>query len=204
VLVGSRHTARACGPRSTTLRCPGGRAWATRGGLQGLPRPRPASRGIGPSAAGQTPRRATTISTGQLLLQPRHRRCCACHGPATTRRGPHRAVPRQGDHREGLDLLLAAWPLVLQRLPDARLVVVGFGAWHPTAMRMTTALADNDLESGSRDRRTGPRRRAAREAAALPAHVPRLAEGRNPTAFPRRRARHGQACGVHRRLEHEE
>ncbi len=48
---------------------------------------------------------------------------------------------------KGLDLLLAAWPLVLQRLPDARLAVVGFGAWHPTAVRMTAALADGDLEA---------------------------------------------------------
>jgi glycosyltransferase involved in cell wall biosynthesis len=48
---------------------------------------------------------------------------------------------------KGLDLLLAAWPLVLQQLPDARLVVVGFGAWHPTAVRMTAALADNDLDA---------------------------------------------------------
>jgi glycosyltransferase involved in cell wall biosynthesis len=48
---------------------------------------------------------------------------------------------------KGLDLLLAAWPLVLQQLPDARLVVVGFGAWHSTAVQMTAALTDNDLGS---------------------------------------------------------
>ncbi len=46
---------------------------------------------------------------------------------------------------KGLDLLLAAWPLVLQRLPDARLVVVGFGAWHTTAVRMIDLLADGNL-----------------------------------------------------------
>ena len=48
---------------------------------------------------------------------------------------------------KGLDLLLAAWPLVLQRLPDVRLVVVGFGAWHPTAVRMTAALAESNLDA---------------------------------------------------------
>ena len=48
---------------------------------------------------------------------------------------------------KGLDLLLAAWPLVLQRVPNVRLVVVGFEAWHPTAVRMTAALADNDLKT---------------------------------------------------------
>jgi glycosyltransferase involved in cell wall biosynthesis len=47
---------------------------------------------------------------------------------------------------KGLDLLLAAWPLVLQRQPDAHLVVTGFGAWHTTAVRMTEALADGNLE----------------------------------------------------------
>src|SRR5205823_4537368 len=47
---------------------------------------------------------------------------------------------------KGPDLLLAAWPLVRRRVPDAQLVVAGFGAWHPTAVRMTAALARNDLE----------------------------------------------------------
>jgi glycosyltransferase involved in cell wall biosynthesis len=46
---------------------------------------------------------------------------------------------------KGLDLLLAAWPLVLQRQPDAHLVVTGFGTWHTTAVRMTEALAEGDL-----------------------------------------------------------
>jgi glycosyltransferase involved in cell wall biosynthesis len=48
---------------------------------------------------------------------------------------------------KGLDLLIAAWLLVLQRLPDARLVVAGFGAWHATAMRMTGGLAEGDLKT---------------------------------------------------------
>jgi glycosyltransferase involved in cell wall biosynthesis len=30
---------------------------------------------------------------------------------------------------KGVDLLLAAWPLVLERVPDAKLVIVGFGAF---------------------------------------------------------------------------
>ena len=30
---------------------------------------------------------------------------------------------------KGVDLLLAAWPLVLARVPRARLVVIGFGAY---------------------------------------------------------------------------
>jgi glycosyltransferase involved in cell wall biosynthesis len=46
---------------------------------------------------------------------------------------------------KGIDLLLAAWPLVLEREPRARLVVVGFGAFREGAERMTTALAAGDL-----------------------------------------------------------
>ena len=30
---------------------------------------------------------------------------------------------------KGIDLLIAAWPLVLEQVPRARLVVVGFGAY---------------------------------------------------------------------------
>ncbi|MBA3906398.1 MAG: glycosyltransferase family 4 protein [Pseudonocardiales bacterium] len=57
---------------------------------------------------------------------------------------------------KGLDLLLAAWPLVLQRQPDARLVVVGFGAWHPTAVRMAAALADRNLDAVREIAEEGP------------------------------------------------
>ena len=57
---------------------------------------------------------------------------------------------------KGLDLLLAAWPLVLQQLPDARLVVTGFGAWHPTAVLMAAALADGDVEAVREIAEEGP------------------------------------------------
>ena len=30
---------------------------------------------------------------------------------------------------KGLDLLFAAWPLVVDRVPDARLLVIGFGTY---------------------------------------------------------------------------
>lgn len=45
---------------------------------------------------------------------------------------------------KGIDLLLAAWPLVLAREPRARLVVVGFGAYRAAAERLLAALADGD------------------------------------------------------------
>jgi glycosyltransferase involved in cell wall biosynthesis len=46
---------------------------------------------------------------------------------------------------KGIDLLIAAWPLVLQRESRARLVVVGFGAYRDAVERMIAALADGDL-----------------------------------------------------------
>ena len=45
---------------------------------------------------------------------------------------------------KGIDLLLAAWPLVLAREPRARLVVVGFGAYRAACERLVAALADGD------------------------------------------------------------
>jgi glycosyltransferase involved in cell wall biosynthesis len=46
---------------------------------------------------------------------------------------------------KGVDLLAAAWPLVLGEVPDARLVVVGFGAFREGLERLLGALAAGDL-----------------------------------------------------------
>ena len=46
---------------------------------------------------------------------------------------------------KGVELLAAAWPLVLREVPDARLVVVGFGAWREGFERLVEALAAGDL-----------------------------------------------------------
>jgi glycosyltransferase involved in cell wall biosynthesis len=48
---------------------------------------------------------------------------------------------------KGVDLLLAAWPLVVSRVPDARLVMVGFGTYHDALVRFVEALAARDLET---------------------------------------------------------
>ena len=47
---------------------------------------------------------------------------------------------------KGVDLLLAAWPLVVARVPDARLVVVGFGTYREGLERMTALLGTADLD----------------------------------------------------------
>jgi glycosyltransferase involved in cell wall biosynthesis len=48
---------------------------------------------------------------------------------------------------KGVELLLAAWPLVLAREPRARLLIVGFGAFRPGLERLAAALAAGDLEA---------------------------------------------------------
>jgi len=48
---------------------------------------------------------------------------------------------------KGVDLLAAAWPLVLQRVPEARLVVVGFGAFREGFEGLLAALAQGDLRA---------------------------------------------------------
>jgi glycosyltransferase involved in cell wall biosynthesis len=48
---------------------------------------------------------------------------------------------------KGVDLLLAAWPLVLCRRPGARLVVVGFGAFRDAAEGLVADLARGDLRA---------------------------------------------------------
>jgi glycosyltransferase involved in cell wall biosynthesis len=47
---------------------------------------------------------------------------------------------------KGPDLLLAAWPLVLQSVPRARLVVVGFGAYRDGLERLGAALTAGEME----------------------------------------------------------
>ncbi len=46
---------------------------------------------------------------------------------------------------KGVDLLAAAWPLVLAAVPHARLLVVGFGAYRETFEELLAALAAGDL-----------------------------------------------------------
>jgi glycosyltransferase involved in cell wall biosynthesis len=47
---------------------------------------------------------------------------------------------------KGVDLLLAAWPLVWAQARDARLVLVGFGTYREGLERLARALASGDLD----------------------------------------------------------
>ena len=46
---------------------------------------------------------------------------------------------------KGVDLLLAAWPIVRSRVPDAQLVITGFGAYREGLELLLAALSDGDL-----------------------------------------------------------
>jgi glycosyltransferase involved in cell wall biosynthesis len=56
---------------------------------------------------------------------------------------------------KGVDLLLAAWPLVLERVPRATLAVVGFGAYRSALERLLQALAAGRLEEALEIARAG-------------------------------------------------
>jgi glycosyltransferase involved in cell wall biosynthesis len=47
---------------------------------------------------------------------------------------------------KGIDLLIAAWPLVVADVPDARLCIVGFGTYRDATVRLLRALANGDLD----------------------------------------------------------
>jgi glycosyltransferase involved in cell wall biosynthesis len=46
---------------------------------------------------------------------------------------------------KGVDLLLAAWPIVVARVPEARLVIVGFGTYRDALGRFVEALRRRDV-----------------------------------------------------------
>jgi glycosyltransferase involved in cell wall biosynthesis len=56
---------------------------------------------------------------------------------------------------KGVDLLVAAWPLVTQEVPDARLVIVGFGTYREGVERLADALRDGDLDEAGEIARLG-------------------------------------------------
>jgi glycosyltransferase involved in cell wall biosynthesis len=68
---------------------------------------------------------------------------------------------------KGVDLLLAAWPLVLEQVPSAKLVVIGFGAYREGFERLRDALQQGDLGRAREIARAG-RSLEADPAAAAP------------------------------------
>jgi glycosyltransferase involved in cell wall biosynthesis len=56
---------------------------------------------------------------------------------------------------KGVDLLIAAWPLVLGSMPQARLAIVGFGAYRAGLELLVARLAAGDLEGARELARAG-------------------------------------------------
>jgi glycosyltransferase involved in cell wall biosynthesis len=56
---------------------------------------------------------------------------------------------------KGVDLLIAAWPLVLSAVPSARLMIVGFGAYRQALEDLVARLAAGDLEGARAIARAG-------------------------------------------------
>jgi glycosyltransferase involved in cell wall biosynthesis len=141
VLVGSRHTAESL--------------WATLDD-PGLPsRTRLGPPGV--DVHSFRPRRAEEAAAGLRELAARLREPAAGWGGEEGAADAIETLDPAGDRivayvgklivSKGVDLLLAAWPLVAERVPGARLCVVGFGTYRDTLHRLTAALRDGDLET---------------------------------------------------------
>ena len=72
---------------------------------------------------------------------------------------------------KGVDLLIAAWPLVAMQAPDAQLAIVGFGAYRAGLERLVACLATGDLGGALEIARLG----RALEAEGGESHDPRQA-----------------------------
>jgi glycosyltransferase involved in cell wall biosynthesis len=104
---------------------------------------------------------------------------------------------------KGVDLLLAAWPLVLAEHPDAKLVVVGFGEYRAGLVRLADALGRGDLAdamevaAAGRELEGGPRSRLRHLAAFLEG-----LEGEQRAAYLRAAKGLGDSLRFTGRLEH--
>jgi glycosyltransferase involved in cell wall biosynthesis len=106
---------------------------------------------------------------------------------------------------KGIDLLAAAWPLVLSAVPEARLVIVGFGGWRAALERLLAALGAGDFDAvrgiaaEGRALEGGPRAPLRH----LLAFLDSLA-GDELAAYRAAAARLGERVVVTGRLEHDE
>ena len=106
---------------------------------------------------------------------------------------------------KGVDLLAAAWPLVLARVPDATLVVVGFGGYTAAFDRLLAALAAGDLAAV---RELAEEGRAAEGGPRAPLnHLLAFLDGlsaEEEAEYVRAAAQVGERVRVVGRLEHDE
>ena len=106
---------------------------------------------------------------------------------------------------KGVDLLLAAWPLVARGVPDARLVVVGFGAYRDGLLRLLSALGEGDLDEARAVAAAGRELEggAREELSYLAAFLDRL-EGREREAYRESARTAAPAVRFTGRLDHDD
>ncbi|HEY1356854.1 MAG TPA: glycosyltransferase family 4 protein [Thermoleophilaceae bacterium] len=158
VLVGSRHTAESLWEVTGDSKLPA----RTRLGPPGVDvhsfRPRPVG-----EAREELERLADRIDAGEAAAWGGERGAAAALRSLDP--GRDRIVSYVGKLivSKGVDLLLAAWPLVVAEVPDARLLVVGFGTYRDALERMVAALAAGDMDdlrevaAAGRELEGGPR-----------------------------------------------
>jgi glycosyltransferase involved in cell wall biosynthesis len=159
VLVGSRHTAESL--------------WAALPDVPGL---REKTR-LGPPGVDTETFRPRVVSGWGGLRRPEAAEGKApslqAHDPSarSSAQGKEGVTPRRQDPRadasslvvfigklivsKGVDLLLAAWPLVRQRNPEAKLRVAGFGEYEQGLRRLLMALDAGDLDDAREIARLG-------------------------------------------------
>lgn len=140
VLVGSRHTAE----RLWELVDLPGLAERTRLGPPGVDteRFRPLPRD---EAARNVRRLAARLERGTAARWGGEARAAAALLALDPEREPVVSYVGKLIVSKGVDLLLAAWPLVVERVPGARLCVVGFGTYREGLLSLLAALRDGDL-----------------------------------------------------------
>jgi glycosyltransferase involved in cell wall biosynthesis/mono/diheme cytochrome c family protein len=147
VLVGSRHTAESLWEALGDLALPGRTRLGPPGVDVGEFRPRDRSRAadeVVALAAALRARPAAAVTGSSFDRDPVT--AAAALERLDLRGGdPHVAFVGKLIVSKGADLLAAAWPLVLDAVPRARLVVVGFGAWRAALEDLLGALAAGDL-----------------------------------------------------------
>ena len=134
VLVGSRHTAESL--------------WAALPDVSGL---REKTR-LGPPGVDTETFRPRVVrgegGRGRAVARPQ--------APLAPRQDPRKVVfVGKLIVSKGVDLLLAAWPLVRAEHPEARLQVAGFGEYEEGLRRLLRALDDGDLEDAREVARLG-------------------------------------------------
>ncbi len=111
---------------------------------------------------------------------------------------------------KGVDLLVASWPLVLEQVPAARLVVVGFGAYRAALEELAGALAAGDLDRVREIALEGRGREAAGQADTPAVPLRHLLafldglQGERRERYVRAAAALGDRVVLTGRLEHEE